>query len=94
MKVTQMISDVKAKMKALKKSRVTGKESFISGITKSNSFRQLTRQERIILVAQLIAVFQNDYGFTPDGLIRSLANLNQELNHELLGSFISQYSHS
>ncbi len=93
MKVTQMISDIKAKMKALKKSRLTGKESFISGITKSRSFHQLTPQERIILVAQLIAVFQTDYGFTPDGLIRSLANLNHQLNHDLLGSFTSQYSH-
>ena len=51
------------------------------------SYARLSIQEKIILVARLIDRFQDDYGFVPADLEKTLLTLNRNLNKDLQASF-------
>jgi hypothetical protein len=53
------------------------------------SYARLTIQEKIVLVARLIDRFQNDYGFVPADLEKTLLTLNRNLNKAIKASFIA-----
>jgi hypothetical protein len=53
------------------------------------SYARLTVQEKIILVARMIDRFQDDYGFVPAALEKTLLTLNRNLNKDIKESFIA-----
>jgi len=65
----------------------TKQRRLLRSALKVRSFSMMKIQEKIILVARLIDLFQKDYGFVPEELERVLVGLNRDLDKVISKSF-------
>ena len=88
MKLLIFISRLKFQFLDPEKREEAVRKSLLLSLITTEAFSAMSLQDKILSLARIISIFQNDFGFAPKRFEQLLLRLNRKLNHQIIKTFL------